>query len=52
MSLDRPIPPDIALLYGDLAQFPIAGQAIVFAYNISTLNANDPDLVAGAFPDS
>ena len=45
MSLDRAIPEDQVGLYGDLAQFPIAGQALVLAYSISTLNSTDPPLV-------
>jgi len=45
MCLDRGIPAAQAAQYGDLAQFPIAGQALVLAYNISTLSSTDPLLV-------
>jgi ABC-type phosphate transport system substrate-binding protein len=45
MCLDRSIPEAQAALYGDLAQFPIAGQALVLAYNISTLSTSDAALV-------
>lgn len=50
MSLDRAIPEDQVGLYGDLAQFPIAGQALVLAYSISTLNSTDPLLVQPHLP--
>ncbi|ELR22246.1 protein kinase domain containing protein [Acanthamoeba castellanii str. Neff] len=45
MCLDRGIPAAQAAQYGDLAQFPIAGQALVLAYNISTLGSTDPLLI-------
>jgi hypothetical protein len=37
ISLDRAIPADQAATYGDLAQFPLVGQALVMGYNVPEL---------------
>ena len=44
LALDAGVPPELISFYG-LAQFPLVGQALVMAYNISTLGPNDPALV-------
>jgi hypothetical protein len=45
MVLDRAIPTNEEARLGNLAQFPLAAQAMVLAYNISTLGPQDPHLV-------
>ncbi len=40
ISLDRAIPAAQAATYGDLAQFPLVGQALVMGYNVPELPNN------------
>jgi ABC-type phosphate transport system substrate-binding protein len=43
--VDRGVTPELAEQYGEMAQFPLMGQAIVMAYNLPTFNTSDPSLV-------
>ena len=43
--VDRGVTSELAEQYGEMAQFPLMGQAIVMAYNLPTFNTSDPSLV-------
>ncbi len=45
MVLDRGLSAELSAQYGGLAQLPLAGQAIVMAYNITALSPTDPNIV-------
>jgi hypothetical protein len=43
--MDRGLSAALSAEYGGLAQLPLAGQAIVMAYNITALSPTDPNIV-------
>jgi hypothetical protein len=43
--MDRGLSAALSAEYGGLAQLPVAGQAIVMAYNITALSPTDPNIV-------
>jgi hypothetical protein len=50
LVMDIGLSPDVSAQYGNLAQMPLAGQALVMAYNITALSPSDPNIVLPAPP--
>ena len=43
--MDRGLSAEVSAQYGGLAQMPLAGQAMVMAYNLTALSPTDPNIV-------